>query len=97
MVCEADNTKCGMPITRIQCEFMKEVRLTSSSGQSRTFTELINTVYFPGVGSYASYHGEKAERETLQLVYPDEQRAITPSTHGHLVACKYYILVQPLF
>ena len=57
MICEADNTKCGLNISRIKCQFMKEVTLTAIDGRSRTFTELINTVFFPGVAAHHSYFG----------------------------------------
>jgi len=57
MVCEADNTKCGLSISRIQCKFIKEVTLTAINGTSRVFKEELNTVYFPGVGAYKSYFG----------------------------------------
>ena len=57
MICEADNTKCDATITQIKCQFMKEVLLVSSNGTQRVFTDLLNTVYFPGVGPKASYFG----------------------------------------
>ena len=76
---------------------MKEVILTAQGGQQRTYTEHINTVFFPGVGAYNSYFGDRAQRETLKLIYKDSMRAITPSTHGHYVRCQYYILVEPMF
>ena len=97
IICEADNTKCGLGISRIKCQFMKEIILTAQNGQQRTFTEHINTVFFPGVGAYGSYFGDRAQRETLKLIYKDSMRAITPSTHGHYVRCQYYILVEPIF
>jgi hypothetical protein len=97
MICEADNTKCGMGISRIKCQFLKEVILTGSNGQQRTFTEHINTVFFPGVAAYRSYFGENAERETLRLIFKDSLKAVTPSTHGNAVRCQYYILVEPMF
>lgn len=97
MICEADNTKCGMPISRIKCQFVKEVTLTAENGTSRVFTELLNTVFFPGIRAYGSYFGEHAERQTLKLIHQDSQRAVTPSTNGHYVRCRYYILVEPMF
>ena len=62
MICEADNTKCGLSISRIKCQFIKEVTLTAQNGATRTFTEHINTVFFPGVAGHHSYFGENAER-----------------------------------
>jgi hypothetical protein len=93
MICEADNTKCGMAISRIKCQFMKEVTLTASNGNTRVFTELLNTVFFPGVGANRSYFGENAKRQILKLIHRDSQRSVTPSTNGHFVRCRYYILV----
>lgn len=97
MICEADNTKCGLGISRIKCQFMKEVILTARSGHQRTFTQHINTVFFPGIGAYRSYFGDQAQRQTLKLIYKNSMRNVTPSTHGHYVRCQYYILVEPMF
>lgn len=38
MICEADNTKCDMEITRVKCQLVKEVVLTDVNGTQRVFT-----------------------------------------------------------
>lgn len=35
MICEADNTKCGLDITRIKCELIKVLTLTALNGTQR--------------------------------------------------------------
>jgi hypothetical protein len=84
-------------MARVNCEFIKEVTLTSTNGIRRVFSTVLNEIHFSGVNAGQAYAGEHAERNNIKLIYKDSNTGVHPTTNGRHVKCEYFIIVKPQF
>ena len=95
-ICEVDNYKSSASFREVNLKFLKCVTLVSGFGEERSFTQVVRSASFPGIGPHGIYTGENAQRLTLPLKYRESNRAIHPSTSGRYVKCEYHIQVSPV-
>jgi hypothetical protein len=57
VICEVDNLKCKLNMSRVNCQFIKEVTLTSATGVRRVFSQVLNVIQFAGAAAGEAYYG----------------------------------------